>query len=153
MRSRSAAFPVRKRTTCCTAPEMADGDAWALIYSFRSKILRQTPRILTRSMCRAALNSKNHDSVLASTRSLDLESSSKRVGSLFTLVRIRERSCAHRWRVRALRPGVFNTGNMQTREGENEDGQFATLTIRTTLEEAQKVLDLISALKWLEIKA
>jgi hypothetical protein len=42
---------------------------------------------------------------------------------------------------------------MQTREGENEDGQFATLTIGTTLEEAQKVLDLISALKWLEIKA
>jgi len=85
MRSPSAAFPVPKRATCCTALEMADGDTWALIYSFRVSILRQTPRILTRSMCRAALNSKNHDSVLASTRSL--ESISKRVGSLFTLVR------------------------------------------------------------------
>jgi hypothetical protein len=48
MRSRSAAFPVRKRATCCTALEMADGDAWALIYSFGVSILRQTPRILTR---------------------------------------------------------------------------------------------------------
>ena len=70
MRSRSAAFPVRKRATCSMALEMADGDAWALIYSFGVSILRQTPRTLTRSMCRAALNSKNHDSVLASTRSL-----------------------------------------------------------------------------------
>jgi hypothetical protein len=89
MRSRSAAFTVRKRATCSTALEMADGDAWALIYSFRVSIMRLTPRILTRSICRAALNSKNHDSVVASTRSL--ESSSNRVGSLFTLVRISRR--------------------------------------------------------------
>jgi hypothetical protein len=68
MRSRSAAFPVRKRATCCTALEMADGDAWALIYSFGVSILRQTPRILTRRMCHAAHDSKNHDSVLAHIR-------------------------------------------------------------------------------------
>jgi hypothetical protein len=43
MRSRSAAFPVRKRATCCTALEMADGDASALIYLFGLSILRQDP--------------------------------------------------------------------------------------------------------------
>jgi hypothetical protein len=30
------------------ALEMADGDAWTLIYSFGVSILRQTPRTLTR---------------------------------------------------------------------------------------------------------
>jgi hypothetical protein len=54
MRSRIAAFPVRKRATCCTALEMADGHPWALIYSFGVSILAQTTRIPTRSMCRAA---------------------------------------------------------------------------------------------------
>ena len=55
MRSRSAAFPVRKRAIFWTALEMADGDPWALIYSFGVSILRQTQR----SMCRAALINEN----------------------------------------------------------------------------------------------
>jgi RHS repeat-associated protein len=42
-------------------------------------------------------------------------------------------------------PGTFNTGNMQDRAGQAD--QFATLTIRTTPEQAQKVLDLIDKLK------
>jgi RHS repeat-associated protein len=42
-------------------------------------------------------------------------------------------------------PGEFNPGNMQDRA--NTSNQFAALTIRTTPDEAQKVLDLIKALK------
>jgi RHS repeat-associated protein len=44
-------------------------------------------------------------------------------------------------------PGAFNTGNMSERAAQNADGKFATLTIQTSPEEAQKVLDLIGALK------
>jgi hypothetical protein len=53
MRSRSAAFPVRKRATCCTALEMADGAAWALIYSFGVSILRQPRGYLLATIARA----------------------------------------------------------------------------------------------------
>ena len=42
-------------------------------------------------------------------------------------------------------PGTFNNGNMQDRASQAD--QFATLTIRTTPEEAQKVLNLIDKLK------
>jgi hypothetical protein len=42
-------------------------------------------------------------------------------------------------------PGEFNPGNMQDRAATSD--QFATLTIRTTPDQAQKVLDLITALK------
>jgi RHS repeat-associated protein len=41
--------------------------------------------------------------------------------------------------------GTFNPGNMQDRAAQSD--QFATLTIRTTPEQAQKVLDLIEKLK------
>jgi RHS repeat-associated protein len=41
-------------------------------------------------------------------------------------------------------PGQFNTGNMQDRAATSD--QFATLTIRTSPEQAQKVLDLIKSL-------
>jgi RHS repeat-associated protein len=42
-------------------------------------------------------------------------------------------------------PGTFNNGNMQDRAAQAD--QFATLTIRTSPEEAQKVLNLIDKLK------
>jgi RHS repeat-associated protein len=44
-------------------------------------------------------------------------------------------------------PGVFNPGNMGERGAQDAAGQFATLTIRTSPDEAQKVLDLIGKLK------
>jgi RHS repeat-associated protein len=44
-------------------------------------------------------------------------------------------------------PGAFNTGNMSERAEQNAEGKFATLTIQTSPEEAQKVIDLIGALK------
>jgi hypothetical protein len=44
-------------------------------------------------------------------------------------------------------PGAFNQGNMSERAAQNADGKFATLTIQTSPEEAQKVIDLIETLK------
>ncbi|MFZ1010367.1 MAG: RHS repeat-associated core domain-containing protein [Candidatus Sulfotelmatobacter sp.] len=44
-------------------------------------------------------------------------------------------------------PGAFNTGNMSERAEQNAEAKFATLTIQTSPEEAQKVIDLIEALK------
>lgn len=44
-------------------------------------------------------------------------------------------------------PGAYNQGNMSDRAAENAQGKFATLTIQTSPEEAQKVIDLINALK------
>jgi RHS repeat-associated protein len=44
-------------------------------------------------------------------------------------------------------PGAFNRGDMRERAAQLAEGQFATLTIQTTPEDAQKVLDLIRALK------
>jgi RHS repeat-associated protein len=44
-------------------------------------------------------------------------------------------------------PGAINKGNMQDRAAQAQAGQFATLTIRTTPEAAQKVLNLITALQ------
>jgi RHS repeat-associated protein len=41
-------------------------------------------------------------------------------------------------------PGAFNTGNMQSRADEVAAGKYASLTLQTTPEEAQKVLDQIS---------
>ncbi len=41
-------------------------------------------------------------------------------------------------------PGVFNTGDFQSRAQEVAAGKFATLTIQTTPDEAQKVIDQIS---------
>jgi RHS repeat-associated protein len=42
--------------------------------------------------------------------------------------------------------GTFNTGDMQSRAAEAAAGKFATLTIQTSPEEAQKVLNQISAM-------
>lgn len=44
-------------------------------------------------------------------------------------------------------PGAFNPGTMGERAEQNAQGKFATLTIQTTPDEAQKVIDLIEALK------
>jgi len=44
-------------------------------------------------------------------------------------------------------PGAYNQGGMRERAEENAEGQFATLTIRTDPQKAQKVIDLIEALK------
>ena len=44
-------------------------------------------------------------------------------------------------------PGAFNMGNMSERAAQNAEGRFATLTIQTSPEEAQKVINLIEALK------
>jgi RHS repeat-associated protein len=44
-------------------------------------------------------------------------------------------------------PGAFNQGNMSERAQQNADGKFAMLTIQTSPEQAQKVIDLIEALK------
>jgi RHS repeat-associated protein len=43
--------------------------------------------------------------------------------------------------------GAFNQGNMSERAQQNADGKFATLTIQTSPEQAQKVINLIEALK------
>jgi hypothetical protein len=43
--------------------------------------------------------------------------------------------------------GTFNLGNMGDRANEYAEGKFASLTIRTTPEAAQKVIDLIAQLK------
>jgi RHS repeat-associated protein len=44
-------------------------------------------------------------------------------------------------------PGTFNQGDMAERGAQNSEGTFASLTIQTTPEAAQKVLDLIAQLK------
>ena len=44
-------------------------------------------------------------------------------------------------------PGTFNNGDMQDRAAQAQAGLFATLTIRTTPEEAQRVLNQIDRLK------
>jgi hypothetical protein len=43
-------------------------------------------------------------------------------------------------------PGAFNTGNMQTRADEAAAGKYATLTIQTSPEQAQEILNKISAM-------
>jgi RHS repeat-associated protein len=44
-------------------------------------------------------------------------------------------------------PGAYNSGDMQDRAAQVDRSEFATLTIQTTPEQAQKVLDLIEFLK------
>jgi RHS repeat-associated protein len=44
-------------------------------------------------------------------------------------------------------PGEYNNGDMSSRAQENAEGKFSTLTIQTSPEEAQKVIDVINALK------
>jgi hypothetical protein len=43
-------------------------------------------------------------------------------------------------------PGAFNAGDMSERAAQNAAGQFATLTIQTSPEEAQKVINLLDAM-------